>query len=88
MTAAETLERYLHTKYVGQKRFGVEGGESAIAGLNYLIQNAGKDGVEEVIIGMAHRGSLNVLVNILGKNPAICLPNLKAVPKSNCLVAT
>ena len=70
MTAAETLERYLHTKYVGQKRFGVEGGESAIAGLNYLIQNAGKDGVEEVIIGMAHRGRLNVLVNILGKKPS------------------
>lgn len=70
ITAAETLERYLHTKYVGQKRFGVEGGESAIAGLNYLIQNAGKDGVEEVIIGMAHRGRLNVLVNTLGKKPA------------------
>ncbi|PSJ81112.1 2-oxoglutarate dehydrogenase E1 component [Neisseria iguanae] len=69
LTAAETLERYLHTKYVGQKRFGVEGGESVIAGLNYLIQNAGKDGVEEVIIGMAHRGRLNVLVNTLGKRP-------------------
>ncbi|MDO4695983.1 MAG: 2-oxoglutarate dehydrogenase E1 component [Neisseria sp.] len=69
VTAAETLERYLHTKYVGQKRFSVEGGESAIAGLNYLIQNAGKDGVEEVIIGMAHRGRLNVLVNTLGKKP-------------------
>ena len=70
LTAAETLERYLHTKYVGQKRFSVEGGESAIAALNYLIQNAGKDGVEEVIIGMAHRGRLNVLVNALGKQPA------------------
>ncbi|SOD69165.1 2-oxoglutarate dehydrogenase E1 component [Alysiella filiformis] len=70
VTAAETLERYLHTKYVGQKRFSVEGGESAIAGLNYLIQNAGKDGVEEVVIGMAHRGRLNVLVNTLGKKPA------------------
>ncbi|MDO4998136.1 MAG: 2-oxoglutarate dehydrogenase E1 component [Neisseria sp.] len=69
VTAAETLERYLHTKYVGQKRFSVEGGESSIAGLNYLIQNAGKDGVEEVIIGMAHRGRLNVLVNTLGKKP-------------------
>ena len=69
LTAAETLERYLHTKYVGQKRFSVEGGESAIAGLNYLIQNAGKDGVEEVVIGMAHRGRLNVLVNTLGKLP-------------------
>ena len=70
ITAAETMERYLHTKYVGQKRFSVEGGESAIAGLNYLIQNAGKDGVEEVVIGMAHRGRLNVLVNTLGKKPA------------------
>ncbi|MDO4433589.1 MAG: 2-oxoglutarate dehydrogenase E1 component [Alysiella sp.] len=69
VTAAETLERYLHTKYVGQKRFSVEGGESAIAGLNYLVQNAGKDGVEEIIIGMAHRGRLNVLVNTLGKKP-------------------
>lgn len=69
VTAAETLERYLHTKYVGQKRFSVEGGESSIAGLNYLIQHAGKDGVEEVIIGMAHRGRLNVLVNTLGKLP-------------------
>lgn len=70
LTAAETLERYLHTKYVGQKRFSVEGGESAIAGLNYLIQNAGKEGIEEIIIGMAHRGRLNVLVNSLGKQPA------------------
>ncbi|UOO77855.1 2-oxoglutarate dehydrogenase E1 component [Neisseria sp. Dent CA1/247] len=70
LTAAETLERYLHTKYVGQKRFSVEGGESAIAGLNYLVQNVAKDGVEEVIIGMAHRGRLNVLVNTLGKKPS------------------
>ncbi|MDO5640040.1 MAG: 2-oxoglutarate dehydrogenase E1 component [Neisseria sp.] len=69
ITAAETLERYLHTKYVGQKRFSLEGGESTIAGLNYLIQNSVKDGVEEVIIGMAHRGRLNVLVNTLGKLP-------------------
>ena len=69
ITAAETLERYLHTRYVGQKRFSVEGGESSISGLNYLIEHAGKDGVEEVIIGMAHRGRLNVLVNILGKQP-------------------
>ena len=69
LTASETLERYLHTKYVGQKRFGIEGGESVIVGLNYLIQNAGKDGVEEVIVGMAHRGRLNVLVNSLGKKP-------------------
>ena len=70
LTASETLERYLHSKYVGQKRFGVEGGESSILGLNYLIQNAGRDGVEEIIIGMAHRGRLNVLVNTLGKKPS------------------
>ncbi|MDK4683965.1 2-oxoglutarate dehydrogenase E1 component [Kingella negevensis] len=70
LTASETLERYLHTRYVGQKRFSVEGGESAIVGLNYLLQNVGKDGVEEVIIGMAHRGRLNVLVNALGKKPS------------------
>ena len=70
LTAAETLERYLQNKYVGQKRFGVEGGESSILALNYLVQNAGKDGVEEVIVGMAHRGRLNVLVNTLGKQPS------------------
>ena len=69
ITAAETLERYLHTKYVGQKRFSLEGGESAIAALDHLIQNATSVGVEELIIGMAHRGRLNVLVNTLGKQP-------------------
>ncbi len=70
VTAAETLERYLHTKYVGQKRFSLEGGESTIAAMDHLIQNATQFGVEEVIIGMAHRGRLNVLVNTLGKSPA------------------
>ncbi|MDF0606708.1 2-oxoglutarate dehydrogenase E1 component [Neisseriaceae bacterium TC5R-5] len=69
ITAAETLERYLHTKYVGQKRFSLEGGESAIAALDHLIQNATGQGVQEMIIGMAHRGRLNVLVNTLGKLP-------------------
>ncbi|MDO5653605.1 MAG: MlaE family lipid ABC transporter permease subunit [Brachymonas sp.] len=63
------MERYLHTKYVGQKRFSLEGGESAIVAMDYLIQNASAQGVEEVVIGMAHRGRLNVLVNILGKSP-------------------
>ncbi|WP_037585540.1 2-oxoglutarate dehydrogenase E1 component [Stenoxybacter acetivorans] len=71
LTAAETLERYLHTKYVGQKRFSLEGGESAIVALDYLIQHCGTQGVEEMSIGMAHRGRLNVLVNILGKSPAL-----------------
>jgi 2-oxoglutarate dehydrogenase E1 component len=69
LTAAEGLERYLHTKYVGQKRFSLEGGDSMIALLDDLVQRGGKLGVEEVIIGMAHRGRLNVLVNLLGKSP-------------------
>jgi 2-oxoglutarate dehydrogenase E1 component len=69
LTAAETLERYLHTRYVGQKRFSLEGGESTIVALDYLMQHCGNHGVEEVMIGMAHRGRLNVLVNILGKEP-------------------
>ncbi|MBO9535135.1 2-oxoglutarate dehydrogenase E1 component [Herbaspirillum sp.] len=69
LTAAEGLERYLHTKYVGQKRFSLEGGESFIASLDETIQRAGENGVQEIVIGMAHRGRLNVLVNILGKTP-------------------
>jgi len=70
LTAAEGLERYLHTRYVGQKRFSLEGGESFIAALDHVIQRGGATGVQETIIGMAHRGRLNVLVNILGKSPS------------------
>jgi len=70
VTAAEGLERYLHTKYVGQKRFSLEGGESFIASIDEVIQRAGSQGVQEIVIGMAHRGRLNVLVNTLGKMPA------------------
>jgi 2-oxoglutarate dehydrogenase E1 component len=70
LTAAEGLERYLHTKYVGQKRFSLEGGESFIVAMDELIQRAGGKGVQEIIIGMAHRGRLNMLVNVLGKMPA------------------
>ncbi len=69
VTAAEGLERYLHNKYVGQKRFSLEGGDSLIALLDDVVQQGGKSGVEEAIIGMAHRGRLNVLVNLLGKSP-------------------
>jgi 2-oxoglutarate dehydrogenase E1 component len=69
LTAAEGLERFLHTKYVGQKRFSLEGGESFIAAMDELIQLAGSQGVQEIVIGMAHRGRLNVLVNTLGKMP-------------------
>lgn len=69
LTAAEGLERYLHTKYVGQKRFSLEGGESFIASMDEIIQRSGERGVQEIVIGMAHRGRLNVLVNTLGKLP-------------------
>jgi len=69
LTAAETLEKYLHTRYVGQKRFSLEGGETTIAMMDELVQRAGAHGVEELVIGMAHRGRLNVLVNTLGKSP-------------------
>ncbi len=70
LTASEGLERYLHTKYVGQKRFSLEGGESFIASMDEVVQRAGINGVQEIVIGMAHRGRLNVLVNTLGKMPA------------------
>jgi 2-oxoglutarate dehydrogenase E1 component len=70
LTAAETLERYLGTKYVGQKRFSAEGGDTMIPMLDHLIQKSGAAGVQEMVIGMAHRGRLNVLVNTLGKMPA------------------
>lgn len=69
VTAAETLEQYLHKKYVGQKRFSLEGGDSMIPAVDYLAQAAGAIGVQEIVIGMAHRGRLNILVNILGKLP-------------------
>lgn len=69
VTAAETLEQYLHKKYVGQKRFSLEGGDSLIPGLDSLIHASAAQGVQEIVIGMAHRGRLNVLVNILGKRP-------------------
>src|SRR5581483_6645340 len=69
LTQAEGLERYLHTKYVGQKRFSVEGGDSLIPLLDELVRRGGADGVRDMVIGMAHRGRLNVLVNLLGKAP-------------------
>jgi len=67
--AAEGLEKYLHSRYVGQKRFSLEGGESLIPLLDILVRHSGSQGVREMVIGMAHRGRLNVLVNILGKSP-------------------
>lgn len=70
LTAANSLEEYLHTKYVGQKRFSLEGGESLIPLLDNIIQCGGNSELQEIVIGMAHRGRLNVLVNILGKMPS------------------
>lgn len=84
LTAAQGLEDYLHTKYVGQKRFSLEGCESVIPALDELIQESGRTGVKEIVIGMAHRGRLNVLVNILGKRPRDLFSEFegKADPKS------
>jgi 2-oxoglutarate dehydrogenase E1 component len=70
LTAAETLERYLHARYVGQTRFSLEGGDTLIPQLDYLLQRAGVAGIQEAVIAMAHRGRINVLVNTLGKMPA------------------
>ena len=68
LTKAEGMERYLHSKYVGQKRFSLEGGDALIPQLYELILHLGTQGIKEVVIGMAHRGRLNVLVNLLGKS--------------------
>ncbi len=65
---AETFEKFLHTRYVGQKRFGLEGGETLIAAIDAIVEAGPALGVEEMIIGMAHRGRLNVLANVLGKS--------------------
>lgn len=70
LLAASEFEKYLHTRYVGQKRFSLEGAESLIPMLNLLVQQAGENKVAEVVLGMAHRGRLNVLTNVLGKDPA------------------
>jgi 2-oxoglutarate dehydrogenase E1 component len=70
LNAAEGLETYLHTRFVGQKRFSLEGGDAQIPFVDEIIQRGGNFGVKEVIIGMAHRGRLNMLVNVLGKVPS------------------
>ncbi|QJR14898.1 2-oxoglutarate dehydrogenase E1 component [Usitatibacter palustris] len=83
ITCSETLERYLHTRYVGQKRFSGEGGESMIPAMDVLIDEAGAQGAKEIVIGMAHRGRLNVLVNSLGKVPADLFSEFEGKKKSD-----
>ena len=70
LNAAEAFETFLQTKFVGQKRFSLEGGESAIALLDRILCRAASDGLDEVCIGMPHRGRLNVLANIAGRRAA------------------
>jgi 2-oxoglutarate dehydrogenase E1 component len=70
LTAAEGLEKYLGSRYPGTKRFGLEGGESLIPMMDELVQRSGSYDAKEIVIGMAHRGRLNVLINIFGKNPS------------------
>ncbi|MGQ0501358.1 MAG: 2-oxoglutarate dehydrogenase E1 component [Panacagrimonas sp.] len=69
LVAAEGLERYLHNKYVGQKRFSLEGGDALIPAMDEVLRACAERDVEEILIGMAHRGRLNVLINVLGKSP-------------------
>ncbi len=68
LAAAELFENFLHTKFLGQKRFSLEGGESLIPLLDHIVENSPAFGVREIVLGMAHRGRLNVLVNVLGKS--------------------
>lgn len=83
LTAAEGLEKYLGSRFVGQKRFSLEGGDSFIPLMQAMIDRATERQVKEMIIGMAHRGRLNVLVNVLGKEPAMLFQEFEGKPKSD-----
>ena len=81
LNAAEAFETFLQTKYVGQKRFSLEGGESVIPLLDAVIDAAAESRLDEVVIGMAHRGRLNVLANIVGKSVRADLPRVRGQPR-------
>lgn len=83
LTAAEGLEKYLGARYPGTKRFGIEGGESLIPMIEEMINRSAAYGAQEIVIGMAHRGRLNVLVNILGKKPAELFEEFEGKSKIN-----
>jgi 2-oxoglutarate dehydrogenase E1 component len=83
LTAAEGLELYFATRYPAQKRFSLEGGESLIPLLDDLIQQGGQSGIEEMVIGMAHRGRLNVLVNVVGKSPQVMFSEFEGTYDTN-----
>jgi len=83
LVAAGEFEKYLHTRYVGQKRFSLEGAESLIPMLDELIQRAGEHDISEIVMGMAHRGRLNVLTNILGKAPSTLFQEFEGIADPN-----
>ncbi|MBS7328125.1 MAG: 2-oxoglutarate dehydrogenase E1 component [Oxalobacter sp.] len=87
LTAAEGLEHYLNTRYVGQKRFSLEGGESLIPALDEVVQRAGQKGIQEIVLGMAHRGRLNVLVNVMGKQPTELFAEFEGIQQGSDLSA-
>jgi 2-oxoglutarate dehydrogenase E1 component len=80
LTHAEGLEQFIHTKYVGTKRFGVDGGESLIPAIDQIMKRGGQLGVKEIVIGMAHRGRLNVLTNVLGKSFTALFSEFQGTP--------
>ncbi len=83
LNAAEAFEKFLHKRYTGQKRFGLEGGESAMVILDAVLDSAGVAKLEEVVIGMPHRGRLNTLVNVVGKTSAQLFREFEDMPTSS-----